>query len=495
MAALPPAPRRLLASLAGAVLLLALPAAAETPRAELGKRLRRFETAWQEADAATRARAVAPMSAAVRGFFSLDLVTAARELDRAWFAVRAAAPPDAAERRTIAFAASAAPLLADAAEETITVSVAPFYGADADGQGGQDATPAADAATLHLAVVDAAGTTLAERAFPWPAPAEPVAWRAGPLPEGDHALVAERVDGERRIPFARIGISRATGLAARLAALAAAREGMAGRGSPTARTTVTLLAGILEALAADRGQETDYPALRLLETAEALAADPGPERIAGAAPGGDLWVALSDGRVEVPVRLRVPAGAAGPLPVLFLHHGAGGSENMFFDACGAGRAVGLGVERGWLVVAPRQGLFGLPLDVATMLDILAESFPIDRRRVFLVGHSMGAGQVARQVGLAPDAVAAAVALGGGAGAPGGEAAARVPWFVGAGEQDFGRRGAEGLAARLAAAGTRVERHLYPDVEHMVVVQAALDDVFAFLDGVAAAPPRAPAPAP
>jgi acetyl esterase/lipase len=71
----------------------------------------------------------------------------------------------------------------------------------------------------------------------------------------------------------------------------------------------------------------------------------------------------------------------------------------------------------------------------------------------------------------------------------------VPWFVGAGEADFGRRGAEGLAARLAAAGTRVERKLYPDVEHMVVVQAALDDVFAFLDGVAAAPPRAAAPAP
>ena len=164
MAALPPAPRRLLAALAGAVLLLALPAAAETPRAELGKRLRRFETAWQEADAATRARAVAPMSAAVRGFFSLDLVTAARELDRAWFAVRAAAPPDTAERRTIAFAASAAPLLADAAEETITVSVAPFYEADADGQGGQDATPAAGAATLRLAVLDAAGTTLIREA-------------------------------------------------------------------------------------------------------------------------------------------------------------------------------------------------------------------------------------------------------------------------------------------------------------------------------------------
>ena len=53
--------------------------------------------------------------------------------------------------------------------------------------------------------------------------------------------------------------------------------------------------------------------------------------------------------------------------------------------------------------------------------------------------------------------------------------------------DWASRGAEALAARLAQSGTRVERKIYPDVEHMVIVQAALDDVFAFLDGVAAAP--------
>jgi hypothetical protein len=42
----------------GAFLLLAslsLSARAETPRAELGKRLRRFEIAWQEADGERRA--------------------------------------------------------------------------------------------------------------------------------------------------------------------------------------------------------------------------------------------------------------------------------------------------------------------------------------------------------------------------------------------------------------------------------------------------------
>ena len=187
------------------------------------------------------------------------------------------------------------------------------------------------------------------------------------------------------------------------------------------------------------------------------------------------------------MRLRAPADATGPLPVLFLHHGAGGSENMFFDTCGAGRAATLGVERGWLVVAPRQGLFGLPLDVAAMLDVLGDSFDIDRTRVFLVGHSMGAGQVAKQVGLHPEGVAAAVALGGGAAAPAGEKAKQVPWFVAAGAADFGRPGAAALAKRLEAAGATVDFRDYPDVEHMVIVQAALDDVFQFLDAVAAEP--------
>jgi pimeloyl-ACP methyl ester carboxylesterase len=173
--------------------------------------------------------------------------------------------------------------------------------------------------------------------------------------------------------------------------------------------------------------------------------------------------------------------------VLFLHHGAGGSENMFFDTCGAGRAASLGIERDWLVVAPRQGLFGLGLDIDRMLDILAESFEIDRRRVYLVGHSMGAAQVARQVGLHPERVAAAVALGGGGAAPGGERATSIPWFVAAGEADFGRPGAAALAKRLEATGALVEYRDYADVEHMVIVQAALDDVFRFLDGVAAEP--------
>ncbi|RLS48725.1 MAG: hypothetical protein DWH87_04755 [Planctomycetota bacterium] len=462
---------------------LGLSALAETPRAELGNRLRRFEIAWQEADEERRAAAVGPMTAAVRSFFTLKLSAAASQLDEAWFTVRSGASPDPTERAAIATAVTATPLLADTTAESLSVAFEPFYETEQDGAEGAPGR-------LRLSIVDRAGETLAERPSDWAEATGTIQWQTGPLPEGDLTLVVERLSDAPPIEIARIGLSRVERLRDRLAVLKASGNDWPEGTPPTARATVAALLPLFDALAGGRGQETDFPAARLVRFAETLRAGrPTPSRtIAAAARGADLWLTLSDGRGEVPVRLRAPANATGSLPVLFLHHGAGGSENMFFDTCGAGRAATLGIERGWLVVAPRQGLFGLALDVEGMLDILEDSFEIDRSRVFLIGHSMGAGQAAKQVGLHPEAVAAAVALGGGAAAPAGEKAKQVSWFVAAGAADFGRPGAAALAKRLEAAGATVDFREYPDVEHMVIVQAALDDVFRFLDAVAAGRP-------
>lgn len=453
-------------------------AAAETPRAELGKRLRRFERAWQGAAPAQRAAALVPMQAAVKSFFSLRPATAAAHLDDAWLAVLGhgtAAPP---ERRAIATAVTASPLFADTSCDTLTVTFTPLY-----------ALPGADAqhARLRLAIEDAGGATLASRDGTWEEAIRSLTWTTGPLPAGDHRLVVEYGAGDARLVVARLGLSRAERLGERLAAIGDSAAETAAAMSPTGRATVAATATLLDNLAASRGQETDYPAARLLSFAEALlAAQDKPARaIAAEARRGDCWVNLCDGRSEVPVRLRAPPDTAGPMPVLFLLHGAGGSENMFFDVYGAGRAVELGVERGWLVVAPRQGFFGLPLGIEKMIDVLDEAFAIDRSLIFLVGHSMGAVQATKQTALHPRLVAAAAAIGGGGTAPAGEAARHVPWFVAAGAADFGRPAALALADKLRAHGNRVEERVIPDVEHMVVVQAALDDLFAFLDAVAA----------
>ncbi len=179
--------------------------------------------------------------------------------------------------------------------------------------------------------------------------------------------------------------------------------------------------------------------------------------------------------------MRAPAESDGPMPVLFLFHGAGGSENMFFETYGAGRVVEEGLKRGWLVVAPRQGLFGLPLDVSEMLDVLGQSFEIDRSQVMLLGHSMGAGQVVRQSRLHPEIPAAAVALGGGNRVPDATTLKPITWFIAAGSEDLGKGGAKQVQKSLEAAGVTSTWHEYHDVEHMVIVQAAIDDVFQFLE--------------
>ena len=456
-------------------------ATAETPRAELGKRLRRFELAWQEADAPRRAAAVEPMHAAVRSFFTLQLATAAARLDDAWLAVRGHGPVNLRERRAIATAVSVDPLLADAACDAVTVSFGPLYPCP-DGDHPK--------ARLHLAIEDAGGATLVSREGAWEVAEESLVWTTGPLPAGDHRLVVEYVTDDTTLVIARVGLSRAERLGERRDSIRRTLATLPDDASPTTRATVAAVVDLVDLLAESNGQETDYPACRMLSFAEALLASANAPGDVVAAEGrrGDCWLTLSDGRGRTPVRLRAPANVNGPLPVLFLLHGAGGSENMFFETCGAGRAVALGIERGWLVVAPRQGFFGMSLGIGTMLDILDDAFEIDRSRIFLAGHSMGAVQVTKQTATHPRLVAAAAAIGGGGTAPAGEEARRVPWFVAAGDADFGRSAASALAKGLRAAGNPVDHRLIPDVEHMVVVQAVLDDLFAFFD--AAASPEA-----
>lgn len=154
---------------------------------------------------------------------------------------------------------------------------------------------------------------------------------------------------------------------------------------------------------------------------------------------------------------------------------------MFFETYGAGRLVELATERGWLVVSPRQGLGGLGMSIDGMLDALEEYLPIDRERVMLVGHSMGAAQAIAQVSAHADQVRAVAALGGG-GMPGKSLrSSNVRFYVAAGDRDFGLPRAKSLADTLRNLGCSVDFREFTNVEHMVIVQAALDEVFAFLD--------------
>ena len=98
---------------------------------------------------------------------------------------------------------------------------------------------------------------------------------------------------------------------------------------------------------------------------------------------------------------------------------------------------------------------------------------------------MGAGQTAAASNLMPEKFAAVAALGGGAAIKTPvEALKKLPFFVGAGSEDFGLRGAKALNESLqkAEVGKLIFRE-YADIEHLTIVQVALKDVFTFFDSV------------
>ena len=275
---------------------------------------------------------------------------------------------------------------------------------------------------------------------------------------------------------------------------------------------------ILDALAAGQTLETNFPAARMLADAESLAvevrraaklaarptadgtkpaaaplsdarsADESRAVAVGAKQPGELWrVFIGPKQQRCTVRLLAPPTEKpdAPRPLVVALHGSGGSENMFFDAYGAGKIVKLCRERNWLLVAPRQGLFGgVGMTLDELTDEVERLHPVDRRRVFVVGHSMGAMQALRMVDQAKAKPALVAALGGGGRVSRPADLQSTRFVIGVGALDMGRRGGMQLADQLRRATLpHVDLHDYADTDHLTVVQVGLDDVFKQCDAV------------
>ena len=448
----------------------------QAERLELGRRLHRFELAWQTANSQHRTDSVPAMKAAVNSFFSLQLAEAGRQLDRAWRIVSGKPQWSNLEKSAIGLQLVVAPECADASQVEIELRLIPFY---------NTGVPLPDHSRLVVKLQDSKQKLLLEHEFLLANPVTPCIWSIGELPDGDYRLQADiriRTDDEL-FSLPDTIVSRITDLDGRLKSLEESLVGAVGKLDDTVRATVRDSVALLRAMQSGQIQETNYPAAARLTMIESLLQPTAQtdEKFATLAQRSDVWLSLAKGRKSVPVRLRAPGNHGGPRPVLFLFHGAGGSENMFFETYGAGRIVDQALQRGWLVVATRQSLFGLPLDIAELTDVLDHFFEIDRSKVILLGHSMGAAQVIRQTSLHPDLPVAAIALGGGSRIDNAAKLTPIRWFLAAGDQDFGRGGARQLHSSLESAGVTSVYREFANVEHMVIVQAAIDDVFRFLD--------------
>lgn len=450
-------------------LALAAAGAAQDVRYELGLRVRAFETAFEPGcgDVEVRRRVCPSLERAVRAFFAARIDEVARNMDQARHCL-AGGPPSDPVHWADSLSLRLSSRLVGVATDALEFELRAVYDVDAN-------RPVD--ATLHLQLVDEADKPLQDAAQ----------FEIGELPlravlplgvatPGDHWLRVEIRSGDEVLTGHRQLLSCVQGLEALLTLVEPYAQV---EPTDTAAATARGLARLLRSMARGGTHETDVPAARHWRELERLVAGEPPLSIDEP---GDFRVWLRTPHATVAVRLMVPAKpCANPVPVVVALHGAGGSENLFFDGYGAGKIVRLCRQRGWLLVAPRSG-FGGDVQLDAIVASISELIPVDGERVFAVGHSMGAAQLMGYASRRPTSLRGVALLGGGGSTRSIAGLEALPVFLAPGERDFARPNARRLRDALREAGVeKLEYREYEAVEHLGIVQVALDDVFAFFD--------------
>jgi predicted esterase len=304
-------------------------------------------------------------------------------------------------------------------------------------------------------------------------------------PSADFKLTVEVVADGKVLSTRAVGVSRVEKFKDRLAAVQRTAADLPNPPRTIEQATFGLLVKTLGQLANKGAPETDLPTSRLMAGAERLATVTEPYYVPKR--GGEFWLSVPTGKTASVIRIRIPPKLEerkDPVPVVVALHGMGGSENVFFDGYGNGIIPRLASERGWIAIGPRvEGVVGAgpPPPVAAVLDELAKRYPIDPKRVFLVGHSMGAGHAVQLAQENPGRYAAVAALGGGGRITKRDAVKGTPFFVGCGKLDFALSNARALHKALEEAKCPATLKEYEDVEHLLVVREAAADVFKFFD--------------
>ncbi len=200
---------------------------------------------------------------------------------------------------------------------------------------------------------------------------------------------------------------------------------------------------------------------------------------------GDWWTLLKTNASTNPTRIIAPASALTPgvkPPLLIALHGMGGDENMFPDAYGNGRLKALADKHAFILVSPRVDLttFTSPKAVDAFLDDLASMYEFDRDRVYVIGHSMGAGAAAYIARNSITKVAAVACLAGGPQRP--VLRSVAPMLVFGAELDpiISAATLEAAARASEAAGFSVEYREAADHGHTLMVGPVLDEVVIWL---------------
>jgi len=191
----------------------------------------------------------------------------------------------------------------------------------------------------------------------------------------------------------------------------------------------------------------------------------------------------SSGGSGTPARVYAPKEAAGEqlLPLVIALHGAGGDESMFPEGYGAGIIKSLADQHRFILISPANGPFsGGGEFFDRIVESVSADYPVDPRRIYVVGHSMGGGVTTALAKSRSDKIAAACAIAGFGGAKAGTKIA--PMLVIAAELDMlmpiARARKTGEAA--AASGLPIEFRVLENYGHTLAVGAALPDVIPWL---------------
>jgi len=432
-------------------------------RYELGRRTRILEQAWIDCnDAKRRMVAVPQVNTAVMAFFSSKADSVARSLAKATATLQAE-EQSPAQTWADALHVSIGPRLVSTDTAQLSVQLDWLYEPSVErpdmsvrlSMNGDDA----DLTALSLSKLPL------EDSCDLPATDQ----------DSDDRLTVTIADtAGSAIRQFEVGISRIHDVAGRLHKISSKLE-ESSDDKDLQVSTARYLTKLLTDRAAGVIHETDYPAAKLLQDAESLVgSDSEAESTAG-----EYYVAVPAGERTVAVRVLAPK--ADPNVVVVALHGAGGTENMFFEAYGNGMIADLCRERGWTLISP--GHRGPRDDVWQVIEA-AESVVGGKPKFrFMVGHSMGA-MTALSLGQQhPERLQGLAAVSGG-GAGDLKKLASLPVFLSAGNYDFGLSGTKAAAAALKKldAPVRVE---YYDSEHLLIVPDALPDIFGWFDDIAA----------
>lgn len=459
------------------VIVVAQPGLAQVERFEVGQHLVDFDKAWEQyrLDAAAKKRAMKLLQPVVPAFFAAQWGSAAKLLDQARHALASKEPAPPAVRWAESLVVAPDLRLQQKKADRLIVYLKTFYKSDVE-------IPAGAELVLQLhsngqPLLPAVTSPIKELPMAVNMPAA--------LPEGDHSLQAKVLVGGKVLTVEAQTISVVDRLFERLAALKKGIAALPAKPASTDKESVAYLVSLLDALADAATFEANYPAARLLAEAEAaLKLAQAGKNYYGGDKSGQFWLNLNTASGKFVSRLFAPDAVkkGKPLPLVVALHGAGASENLFFEGYGNGLIVKMCRERGWLLVSPRSGYLVFNMPVGAIVDEVARLYAVDRSNVFVVGHSMGAAQAVAAAQETPNLFAAVAALGGSGKVSAAAKVKAVPFLVGVGDGDFAFEGARKLAKQLKDGGVEnVELKEYTDIEHIMIVREALPAAFALFE--------------